>query len=198
MQRVIDIFSDAFDLAMDVVNDAITFVGDTISDIVGAIKGFFDDFIRAASDLATKVANFLGDMFKPLVEGIQNAVGLAKDIWNGFVRFWNGFELVIPAIAVGDFQITPRLVFGLPDLPMLAKGVRGFAGGLAIVGEEGPEVVRLPRGSDVFSAAQSAAMMRGGMGRTAVGTMNVYGLSEYEVEQAVIRADRRLALEWNL
>lgn len=35
-------------------------------------------------------------------------------------------------------------------LPRFADGVTNFGGGLAIVGERGPEMVRLPRGSDVI------------------------------------------------
>lgn len=36
------------------------------------------------------------------------------------------------------------------DRPQFADGVRNFSGGEAIVGERGPEIVRLPRGSDVI------------------------------------------------
>jgi len=36
-------------------------------------------------------------------------------------------------------------------IPGFAKGVTNFRGGLAVVGEEGPELVRLPTGSDVIS-----------------------------------------------
>jgi hypothetical protein len=43
-----------------------------------------------------------------------------------------------------------------------ATGVRNFAGGFAVVGESGPELVRLPKGSDVYTASESRAMSRGG------------------------------------
>jgi hypothetical protein len=35
-------------------------------------------------------------------------------------------------------------------IPGFATGVRNFSGGLAVVGENGPELVNLPRGSDVI------------------------------------------------
>jgi len=38
--------------------------------------------------------------------------------------------------------------------PGFATGVRGFDGGLALVGERGPELVRLPKGSDVIPNGQ--------------------------------------------
>lgn len=54
-------------------------------------------------------------------------------------------------------------------IPTFATGVRNFGGGLAVVGEEGPELVNLPKGSDVFNNSESRAMM-GGKGQT-----NIYG-----------------------
>ena len=43
----------------------------------------------------------------------------------------------------------------LNKVPGFASGVRNFAGGLAVVGENGPELVNLPKGSDVYNANQS-------------------------------------------
>lgn len=47
----------------------------------------------------------------------------------------------------------------LPDgeVPGFASGVTNFRGGLAVVGENGPELVRLPRGSDVIPNGGSLA-----------------------------------------
>ena len=44
---------------------------------------------------------------------------------------------------------------------MLAKGTKYAPGGLAIVGERGPELVNLPRGSRVYSNAESRRMAGG-------------------------------------
>jgi TP901 family phage tail tape measure protein len=46
--------------------------------------------------------------------------------------------------------------------PQLAKGIRNFQGGWALVGEQGPELVLLPSGSDVFSTAETRSMLRQG------------------------------------
>lgn len=43
-----------------------------------------------------------------------------------------------------------------------ARGTRNWRGGLSWVGEEGPEIVNLPRGSQVLSNQESMAMMGGG------------------------------------
>jgi hypothetical protein len=55
----------------------------------------------------------------------------------------------------------------LKHLPGFAGGVNNFGGGLAVVGERGPELVNLPRGSSVFSNSDSRDMVSGGEGRNA-------------------------------
>jgi hypothetical protein len=45
-----------------------------------------------------------------------------------------------------------------------AGGVDNFGGGMAIVGERGPELVNLPAGSSVFSNGKSRDMLSGGAG----------------------------------
>jgi len=75
----------------------------------------------------------------------------------------------------------------------LAHGARNFRGGMAMVGERGPELVRLPRGADVFSNRESRQMA----GRNANVTVqilgDVFGVDDLErkVAQAVIRARAR-------
>ncbi len=39
---------------------------------------------------------------------------------------------------------------GTVEIPQFATGVKNFRGGLAIVGEKGPELVSLPKGSNVY------------------------------------------------
>ena len=43
-----------------------------------------------------------------------------------------------------------------------AVGTRYHPGGLAVVGEEGPELVNLPRGSQVYTTQETNDMMKGG------------------------------------
>lgn len=55
---------------------------------------------------------------------------------------------------LGDWDIPGPLGKVRDVIPGFAKGVRNFQGGLAVVGEEGPELVNLPRGSDVIPNGQ--------------------------------------------
>lgn len=102
-----------------------------IDSVLGIFRGLLDGIVSSGRQLMA----FLGGLFQPLFDSVNKVVNLAKDIWNGFVRFWNGFEIRIPAIKVADFQITPELVFGLPDLPHLASGGIITGPTLALLGE---------------------------------------------------------------
>jgi hypothetical protein len=52
------------------------------------------------------------------------------------------------------------------DLLGFAGGTNSAPGGLSLVGERGPEILNLPKGSQVIPAAQSLAALRGGGGNS--------------------------------
>lgn len=64
----------------------------------------------------------------------------------------------------GDIASAVASVFGgksSKSVPGFASGVRNFSGGWAIVGEEGAELVNLPRGANVLSHRETSAMLGG-------------------------------------
>jgi hypothetical protein len=69
-----------------------------------------------------------------------------------------------------------------------------------MLGERGPELARLPRGTDVFSAAQSRDLLAGEPGRAAplIGSQTIVGVQPGDVERETRRALRRAALAWSL
>ena len=76
---------------------------------------------------------------------------------------------------------------GTSNLPRFAGGVTDFAGGLAIVGEKGPELVNLPRGSDVIPGGR----MGGGSTSITINVTQPFGTPE-AIARAV--ADAQVAL----
>lgn len=91
-----------------------------------------------------------GSLFKVLGAGLKQlgeamiAIGTAKIALEKF-EFAPGIGTVIAGIAaVALGSLLQKAI------PGFASGVTNFGGGLAIVGEKGPELVRLPRGSDVI------------------------------------------------
>lgn len=75
-------------------------------------------------------------------------------------------------------------------IPGFATGVRNFEGGLAVVGERGPELVSLPRGANVYTNEESRGMMQGG-GVTIHQTNNIY--SPFDLDAANRELGWRLA-----
>jgi hypothetical protein len=51
---------------------------------------------------------------------------------------------------MGVINVYGKLAADYGQMPGFANGVTNFAGGLALVGEHGPEMVNLPGGSDVY------------------------------------------------
>ncbi len=103
---------------------------------IGAMNGIKNAFMDAYNFL--KNLNW-GSVLAGIGRGVGNAI---IDLIQGAI---NGALSAIP---------------GHPTvhLPHFAGGVQNFKGGMAVVGEQGPEAVFLPKGSSVATATQTAAM----------------------------------------
>ena len=96
---------------------------------------------------------------------VKIVVDFMKAPFNGLISAINWFigkiegaltlRIKVPKILPGPSKYT----IGPPNLgriPHLAKGTDDFQGGLAMVGEQGPELVNIPRGASVDSADRTA------------------------------------------
>jgi len=89
---------------------------------------------------------------------MQSLSELAQAIKGG------GFLDILSAALNFGLQLGSMGVFGkqfaanLNKVPAYAGGTNFHPGGMALVGERGPELVNLPRGSQVFSNRESMAM----------------------------------------
>lgn len=107
--------------------------------------GIWNTIYNALTNMLSKIPG----AFMNMINGIRNLDwgSIGKSIANAVLGFMEG------AIN-GAFAGLP----GAPKvrLPRFARGVENFGGGLAIVGERGPELVNLPKGSDVIPNNQIA------------------------------------------
>ncbi len=160
--------------------------GDDITDAAGKVWDDFLDDIRGVpgriSALGSKFKSAGGDIIREFVAGIGSgnfsASGIAEKIKAAInkalpdsITFFGG-KGGIPAITV--------------PIPQLATGARNFAGGLALVGEQGPELVALPRGSDVYTATETRNM---GAGNVTI-QQNFYGPTS--------GSEARQEIDWSL
>jgi hypothetical protein len=92
----------------------------------------FKDIVKSVKDLTDVIARGLGVAIDDVTKKIN---GIPRDIT---------VNVGVNRTDTGGSGEAP------PETPGYARGVRGFAGGWAVVGEDGPELLRLPAGSDVI------------------------------------------------
>lgn len=112
------------------------------------IKNIFGGVGRFFADIGTKMGQGIVNGFKGAVNGLIDLVNHSV-IWVAN-KVIDGINL-LPGVSINH----------IPDIPHLATGGRILRGGMALVGEQGPEVVSLPRGAEVHSNASTRAMVDG-------------------------------------
>ena len=151
--------------------------------------------------------NFFGgfvDVFKAAFAGDGGALG------KGLLRMLKGILQVLTGLLMTSFGLILAMIMGA--FKLLANGVISLVnkipgvniskmalggvskGGLTLVGERGPELVRLPSGARVHSNAESRRM--GG------GTINVHvngrvGASDTEIRDIASKVAREINLQMN-
>jgi Hint module len=105
------------------------------------------------------VANWIGQELEHTFEGITTWIGENLEHTFTGITSWigKGLENTFTGIAswVGEnlehtFTGIASWVLGGSGVPGFASGVENFDGGLAVVGENGPELLNLPSGSSVY------------------------------------------------
>lgn len=171
-----DMFSQAWTAICDVWNAAAGFFGDVWNKVVGvfqAVGTWFGDRFREAWENVKRVfapvGQFFQDMWNTIVNkfttigtAVGNAIGEAvKSVVNGiisgaeksinfFIGLINGAAGIINNIPGVHIPKVPEVHFG-----RLAKGTEHAEGGRYLVGENGPEMVTLPRGAKVIPAQRT-------------------------------------------
>jgi phage-related protein len=110
----------------------------------------------ASSGKATQAVLKLLGAYGVDFQGVGRSMGVA----------WvQGLKESIEGAAKGAGKLSGTIASAAASVhvPGFASGVRNFDGGMAVVGENGPELVNLPRGSSVFSNSQSRGMFGGGV-----------------------------------
>ncbi|HLS55743.1 MAG TPA: phage tail tape measure protein [Zeimonas sp.] len=118
--------------AKETIRAALVWPFERFRDTVGGI-------VRAAGNA------FIG----PLNQGLMAMAAFANTIKNAIN--WVGQHVGAGTLIGGSFSYTP--------IAYLAAGTPNFAGGWAIVGEEGPELVKLPQGTAVYPHERTKRML---------------------------------------
>lgn len=162
---------------------------DQVRAIPGRIRGLVGSFLGAGKAL-----------IQAFVDGMKNATGIVSGIAG---NVWSAVKSLLNS-AISKLRSALNFTIGIPgpdihvnvgdQIPYLAKGTNFHRGGLAVVGEEGPELVHLPRGARVTPHGESMGALRGLPGGGV--TVNVYtGVGDpvaigREVEKVLIQMTR--------
>ena len=140
----------------------------------GILKGLFGVAFVVLKGLLTVVVGALYDVGKYIVDGVIFALkGSGKFLGN---------------------LLLPGQPFGSP-FAMARGGVS--SGGMTLVGEEGPELVRLPTGARVYSNSQSKRMATGTTNNITVNVQGRIGASDTELRQIASKIGQMINKEVN-
>lgn len=171
----------------DVIKPLAIALGATIVGAIWLVVNTLNILMHTLQDIVQWVRNTgqaFAEAWAAIVGAWQAAISFFRNIWNsiksGFDNAYNGMigwaHNVVNAI-IGIFKGLPGEITGIiknlgssaingvkgalhsAHIPGFAGGVQNFSGGLALVGEKGPELVNLPRGASVYTNSQSREMV---------------------------------------
>lgn len=150
---------------------------------------------------------------KPVFQGITEFIGGVftgnwEKVWNGVVNIFSGIFGGIVSVAKAPINTVIGFVnslinalnkiqipdwvpgiggkgINIPNVPKLWKGTNFAKGGMTLVGEQGPELVNMPRGASVLPAHKTRSVVNGD-------GLNVNGVgmgSSITIGQLVVREE---------
>lgn len=132
----------------------------TIQSVVGGVKTWWNDLVGWVGGIPGRIGSAVSGMWDGIKSGFRGVI-------NGVIKMWNDLSFTVPGLEVFGHKIG-GFTLSTPNLPYFEKGTNYFGGGPAIVGENGPEMVNLPRGASVTNAGGTERALAGGGGDTYV------------------------------
>lgn len=171
MSNLRDEITAVFGAIYSAVVDTLTDMGVDVESIITSLKGTWDN------------------IWNSLTDAVDNVISVVEEVWTTLKDLWGWLQSHVFANPFAGWT-GPNLGGATPggDIGLHAEGTRYFEGGLTWVGEEGPELVALPRGTRIWSNEESMEMAGAGAGGAQVTIGPVYIQSEMDWE----------ALRWRL
>ena len=130
------------------MTELFTGIGESIGNIISGKGGIQEAF----GALFSTIGNYFQKLGQNMIVASKLMVLLKSSITTLFPA--GGIIAGIGLIALGQV---------MKSLPKFADGITGFGGGTALVGERGPEIVRLPGGSNVIPNHKLNGLSGGGI-----------------------------------
>lgn len=189
------VFSTIFSEIGDKVGSVLSFVGSKmgwIQDIISTAMPVVSSIISTAWSVISPIMDIAISVFKLLFNVVQT-------VFNGIVKVvssvWDKIKPIIDGVANGLSWIKDKIggLFGGGDggggdVGTNAEGTNNWRGGLTVVGEEGPELVDLPRGSRILPNKESVQFAGQNRGQS------VYNNYQQSVVQQTVAASGEAAV----
>ncbi len=143
--------------ALGTVGDIWTGMKNTVSSVWEDVKGFIASGVAVITGIKDKISDAFSTVKDIIFAPFKAAFNLIVDAWNATVGGM-GFSVPswVPQFGGKSFKV--------PELNHFASGTDFAPGGWALVGEQGPELAFLPRGTGVATAAETNSLLRRGGG----------------------------------
>lgn len=128
--------------SIDTFSNLASGIGETLGAVFGS-KGIGEAFAKAAQTLLAGIGSVLQEIGRQIIATSALIQALKKALATLILNPAAGIIVGLGLVALGGLLKSIKI-------PGFAGGVNNFSGGLALVGERGPELVNLPRGSDVI------------------------------------------------
>jgi TP901 family phage tail tape measure protein len=155
-EKMKEIATKAIAKFADMIKKAAQFVVDHKKEIAL----FIEKIIEMALFIG-KLAKTVYDKFQDIKNNIKTAMEIGKKaidkVADAFDSVKGAIGKVLDILAKLKFPSPPKWL--TDKIPGFADGVRNFAGGWAMVGEQGPELMHVPKGSDIYSAPRTRSIL---------------------------------------
>lgn len=172
--------------------------------IIEEAKRQRDESIRYAEEMHTEVVKQAQEQAEEHIEQIDWEIGEIKSRWerlkdwfkeNPIKRFFTNITDSITGREGAGDKLMDNLIGNN------ARGTDFWRGGLTWVGEEGPELIELPRGTKIYPHQESMAMLKGAS-RGDINQQIIINsqtpLSPSEIARKNLQVSRQLAMEWGI
>ena len=164
-------------LLVDIMLGPFGIIITTIITHLGTIKNGFNDALNFITGIWGGVSGFFTGVWDGITRGIRNAAGFIsggfRSEFNQVATIWNNtlgkLHVSVPSWVPG----MGGKGFDFPTIPTFAGGTQNFQGGLAIVGEQGAELVDMPQGTQITPAGQTSQLLNSAMGNSGQSSQTV-------------------------
>ena len=195
MPQIRSIIESAWNTIISVVRIAWDLFENILLPALLLLWEFIEPIFPVIGKIVEETFNTIIDVVEATVlifEKVASAIETAID----WLTFWDKKEPKKKTLEVEERRTTSSITGG--NIPQYATGTKFHPGGLAIVGERGPELVNLPRGSKVDTASETQEKLRGGDINQSILIQSSTPLTPSEVKRKTLEAARLLALEWGI